>query len=42
MECGVKFPDLGANIMADLRTDVWTEYMPLPKDEQDYVAMGLF
>jgi hypothetical protein len=27
-------------VVADLKMDLWTEY--LPKDEQDYVSMGLF
>ena len=32
-----------AHIIADLRMDLWAEgYMPIPKDEQDYVAMGLY
>ena len=30
-----------AHIVADLKMDVWTEYMPLPKDERHYVAMSL-
>ena len=31
-----------AYIVADLQMDVWRESMPFPKDERDYVAMGLF
>jgi len=31
-----------AHIIADLKMDLWTEYMPLPRDGQDYVAMDLF
>ncbi len=31
-----------AHIIAGLKMDLWTEYMSLPRDERDYVAMGLF
>ncbi len=30
------------HIVADLKMEGWTEEQPFPKDEQDYVRMGLF
>ena len=32
----------GLHIMADLKMEGWTEDQPFPRDEQDYVRMGLF
>lgn len=30
------------HIISDLKEEGWTENDPFPKDEEDYVAMGLF
>jgi hypothetical protein len=30
------------HIIADLKMEGWTDDQPCPKDEQDYVRMGLF
>jgi hypothetical protein len=30
------------HIMSDLKMDNWTEEMGIPKDEEDYIRMGLY